>query len=48
LSFGVVPGEEFADNYRQLVALRGIMLHANVCAAGAVAPLRVIEESHVE
>ena len=41
-SFGIVPGEKFADNYRQLVALRGIMLHASVCAAGGMAPLRVL------
>ncbi len=27
-----MPGEKFADNYWQLVALRGIMLHASVCA----------------
>ncbi len=41
-SFGIVPGEKIADNYRQLVALRrGAMEHASVCAAGGVAPLRV-------
>jgi hypothetical protein len=41
-SFGIVPGEKFADNYRQLVALRGVMLHASVCVTGAVAALRVL------
>jgi NADH:ubiquinone oxidoreductase subunit F (NADH-binding) len=41
-SLGIVPGEKFADNYRQLVALRGIMLHASVCAVGGMAPLRVL------
>ena len=39
---GIVPGEKFADNNRELVALRGIMLHASVCAAGAAVPLRVL------
>ncbi len=48
LSPGVVPGEQFAENNRQLVARRGIMSHARVCATAAVAPLRVNEESHVE
>ncbi len=37
-----MPGEKFEDNYRQLVALRGVMEHENLCAAGGVAPLRVL------
>ncbi len=38
-----MPGEKFADNYRQLVALRrGAMEHASVCEVGGVAPLRVL------
>jgi hypothetical protein len=37
-----VPSEKFADNYRQLVALRGVMVNASICAAGGVAPLRVL------
>ena len=37
-----MPGEKFADNYRQLVALRGIVEHPGICAAGRVAPLRVL------
>ncbi len=41
-SFGIVPGEKFAENYRQLVALRGIMLYASVCAADGAVPLRVL------
>ncbi len=37
-----MPGEKFADNYRQLVALRGIVKHPGICAAGRVEPLRVL------
>jgi len=37
-----VASEKFVDNYRQLVALRGILENASVCAAGGVAPLRVL------
>jgi hypothetical protein len=33
-SFGIVPGDNFADNYRQLVALRG--------GRRGVAPRRVL------
>ncbi len=43
LSFAIVPGEKFADNYPQLLALRrGAMEHASVCEVGGVAPLRVL------
>ena len=34
-----MPGEQFADNYWQLVALRGVMEYASIRAAGGIAPI---------
>ncbi len=35
-----MPSRKFADNYRQLVALRNVMEHASAGAASGLAPLR--------
>jgi hypothetical protein len=56
-SFGIVPGDNFADNYRQLVALRGgrrgvawrrVECFSLCCFFKRILASRDTEELHVE